>query len=70
MKIHWKNLYSTPAEASIEDLYLLVVPNTEIKYDPVKEEKWKQEAKKAAIDKVEEAKKKEKEKGLNFDAKS
>lgn len=45
MKIPWKNLYAAPTEASIERLFLLVVPNQEIKYDPVKEEKWKQEAK-------------------------
>jgi len=62
LKIPWKNLYSAPVEASVEDLYLLVVPNTEIRYDPIKEEKWKQEAKQAEINKVEEAKKKEKEK--------
>lgn len=52
-------------EATIEDLYLLVAPNTEVKYDPVKEEKWKQEAKQAAISKVEEAKKSDRDKG-NF----
>lgn len=62
LKIPWKNLYSAPVEASVENLFLLVAPNTEIKYDPVKEEKWKQEAKQAEIEKVEAAKKREREK--------
>lgn len=62
LKIPWKNLYSAPVEAAVENLYLLVVPNTEIKYDPAKEEKWKQDAKQAEINKVEEAKKQEREK--------
>lgn len=62
LKIPWKNLYSAPVEASVENLFLLVAPNTEIKYDPVKEEKWKQEAKQAEIEKVEDAKKREREK--------
>lgn len=63
LKIPWKNLYGAAVEASIEDLYLLVVPNQEIKYDAVKEEKWAFEAKQAEINKVEMAKKKEAEKG-------
>lgn len=62
MKIPWKNLYSAPVEAAVENLYLLVVPNTEINYDPVKEEKWRQDSKQAEINKVEEAKKQEREK--------
>ncbi|XP_075230691.1 vacuolar protein sorting 13C isoform X2 [Lycorma delicatula] len=62
LKIPWKNLYSAPTEASIEKLFLLVVPHQEIKYDPEKEEKWKQEAKQAEIAKVEAAKKRELEK--------
>lgn len=65
LKIPWKNLYSAPIDASVENLFLLVAPNTEIKYDPAKEEKWKQEAKQAEIGKVEAAKEREREKG-NF----
>lgn len=63
LKIPWKNLYSAPVEASVEGLFLLVVPNQEVKYDPVKEEKWSQEAKKNELQRIEDAKKREKEKG-------
>lgn len=63
LKIPWKNLYSAPVEASVEGLFLLVVPNQEVKYDPVKEDKWSQEAKKSELQRIEDAKKREKEKG-------
>lgn len=63
MKIPWKNLYSAPVEASVEGLFLLVVPNQEVKYDPIKEDKWNQEAKKNELQRIEDAKKREKEKG-------
>jgi vacuolar protein sorting-associated protein 13A/C len=63
LKIPWKNLYSAPVEASVEGLFLLVVPNQEVKYDPVKEDKWSHEAKKSELQKIEDAKKREKEKG-------
>lgn len=49
--------------ASLEGLFLLVVPNQEVKYDPSKEDKWNQEAKKAELQRVEDKKKQEKEKG-------
>ncbi|KAJ9578225.1 hypothetical protein L9F63_005555, partial [Diploptera punctata] len=60
LKIPWKQLYSAPVEASVDTLFLLVVPNQEVKYDPVKEEKWSQEAKQGELLKIEEAKKLEK----------
>jgi vacuolar protein sorting-associated protein 13A/C len=63
LKIPWKNLYSAPVEASVEGLFLLVVPNQEVKYDPIKEEKWIQETKKSELQRTEDAKKREKEKG-------
>uniref|UniRef100_A0A8D8LZY6 Vacuolar protein sorting-associated protein 13C n=2 Tax=Cacopsylla melanoneura TaxID=428564 RepID=A0A8D8LZY6_9HEMI len=62
LKIPWKNLYGAPVEASVDTLYLIAVPNQEIKYDPVKEEQWAQDAKQKEIDKVELAKQQEKEK--------
>lgn len=62
LKIPWKNVYNASTEASIENLFILVAPNTEMKYDPAKEEKWKQEAKQAEVEKVEAAKKREREK--------
>lgn len=63
LKIPWKNLYSAPVIADIQELLLVVIPNTEIKYDPEKEERWSQEKKQSKLREVEEAKKKELEKG-------
>lgn len=66
LKIPWKNLYRDPVEAAVERLYLLAVPNQEVKYDPVKEERWAQDAKQNQLNKVEAAKKWEAEKGECF----
>ncbi|XP_026677701.1 vacuolar protein sorting-associated protein 13 [Diaphorina citri] len=62
LKIPWKNLYAAPVEASVDSLYLLAVPNQDVKYDPAKEEQWAQDAKQKEINKVELAKQQEKEK--------
>uniref|UniRef100_A0A224XG50 Putative vacuolar protein n=1 Tax=Panstrongylus lignarius TaxID=156445 RepID=A0A224XG50_9HEMI len=56
LKIPWKRLYTDPVIASVDTLYLLAVPNQDIKYDAAKEEKWVQEAKLAEIKNVEDAK--------------
>lgn len=64
MKIPWKNIYTAPVEVSVENLFLLVHPIQDVVYDPVKEEKLKQETKQALINQVELAKKVEKEKGF------
>lgn len=58
LKIPWKNLYGAPVEAAIDRLYLLVVPNVEVKYDAEKEEKSRQQAKQSDLKRIEEAKKK------------
>jgi hypothetical protein len=63
LKIPWKNIYSAPVEASIEGLFLLAVPIEEVEYDPSKEEKRMQEAKKTELQRVEDKKKEEREKG-------
>jgi vacuolar protein sorting-associated protein 13A/C len=63
LKIPWKNLYSSPVEAYVEKLYLLVVPNTAIRYDADKEEKLEISTKKGQIERFEQAKKLEEEKG-------
>lgn len=63
MKIPWKNLYGASVEASVERLFLIVNPTAEVKYDPVKEEKMELAAKQAELARVEEAKRKEAEKG-------
>lgn len=63
LNIPWKSLYSSPFIIDVEDIYLLVEPNLQIKYDAVKEEKLNFESKKKEIKKVEDAKKAEAEKG-------
>ncbi|KAG8230080.1 hypothetical protein J437_LFUL009199 [Ladona fulva] len=60
LKIPWKNLYTAPVEASIERLFLLVVPSTDVKYDAVKEEKYKQEVKQKELERIDKAKQAEK----------
>lgn len=63
LKIPWKNLYGASVEASIERLFLIVNPSAEVVYDHEKEEKMALAAKQAELARVEEAKKKEAEKG-------
>ncbi|XP_039701159.1 intermembrane lipid transfer protein VPS13A isoform X2 [Pteropus medius] len=58
LKIPWKNLYSQPVVAVLEDIYLLIVPSSIIKYDPLKEEKQLLEAKRQELKRIEEAKQK------------
>lgn len=62
LKIPWKNLYSLPVVADVEDLYLLVAPNAAVPYDAEKQEKADWEAKKGELDKFDEAKKREQDK--------
>uniref|UniRef100_A0A8C5VNQ9 Vacuolar protein sorting 13 homolog A n=1 Tax=Microcebus murinus TaxID=30608 RepID=A0A8C5VNQ9_MICMU len=56
--IPWKNLYTQPVEAILEEIYLLIVPSSRIKYDPLKEEKQLMEAKQHELKRIEEAKQK------------
>lgn len=53
LKIPWKNLYSGSVEASIDSLFLLVVPTQDVSYDSEKEEKNKQAAKQNEISRIE-----------------
>lgn len=53
LKIPWKNLYSGSVEASIDSLFLLVVPTQDVTYDVEKEEKNKQTAKQNEISRIE-----------------
>ncbi|XP_026802978.3 intermembrane lipid transfer protein VPS13C isoform X7 [Pangasianodon hypophthalmus] len=55
LKIPWKNLYSEAVVATLDGLYLLVVPETTIKYDAAKEERHLQEAKQRELQRIEEA---------------
>lgn len=62
MKIPWKNLYKSPVECTIENLYLLAKPNQDVAYNEEREKKTKFDSKKAELLRIEEAKKKEDEK--------
>ncbi|XP_074521688.1 intermembrane lipid transfer protein VPS13C isoform X2 [Halichoeres trimaculatus] len=53
LKIPWKNLYNDAVVATLEGLYLLVVPGATIKYDSAKEERYQQEAKQKELHRIE-----------------
>ncbi|XP_062868929.1 intermembrane lipid transfer protein VPS13C isoform X1 [Trichomycterus rosablanca] len=55
LKIPWKNLYSEAVVATLDGLYLLVVPGATVQYDAVKEECYLQEAKQKELQRIEEA---------------
>ncbi|XP_049329631.1 intermembrane lipid transfer protein VPS13C isoform X3 [Astyanax mexicanus] len=66
LKIPWKNLYTEAVVATLDGLYLLVVPGATgykafnspgdaFKYDAVKEERYQQEAKQKELQRIEEA---------------
>uniref|UniRef100_A0A673CJN2 Vacuolar protein sorting 13 homolog A n=1 Tax=Sphaeramia orbicularis TaxID=375764 RepID=A0A673CJN2_9TELE len=58
LKIPWKNLYTQSVEATLDGVYLLIVPTASIKYDAVKEEKQLQEARQRELQRIEETKQK------------
>ncbi|KAM6980546.1 intermembrane lipid transfer protein VPS13C [Aplochiton taeniatus] len=55
LKIPWKNLYNDAVVATLDGLYLLVVPGATIKYDAAKEEHYIQEAKQKELQRIEDA---------------
>ncbi|XP_060923539.1 intermembrane lipid transfer protein VPS13C isoform X2 [Limanda limanda] len=55
LKIPWKNLYNDAVVATLDGLYLLVVPGATIKFDAAKEERDQQEAKQRELQRIEEA---------------
>ncbi|XP_062417923.1 intermembrane lipid transfer protein VPS13C isoform X3 [Pungitius pungitius] len=66
LKIPWKNLYNDAVVATLDGLYLLVVPGATgsqvqtcpynaVKYDAAKEERYQQEAKQKELQRIEEA---------------
>ncbi|NXX88954.1 VP13C protein, partial [Centropus bengalensis] len=65
LKIPWKNLYGEAVVATLEGLYLLVVPGASIKYDAEKEEKYLQDNKQKELARIEEALQKAAEKGTH-----
>uniref|UniRef100_A0A8C3HXX4 Vacuolar protein sorting 13 homolog C n=1 Tax=Chrysemys picta bellii TaxID=8478 RepID=A0A8C3HXX4_CHRPI len=62
LKIPWKNLYGEAVVATLEGLYLLIVPGASIKYDAEKEEKYLQDNKQKELSRIEEALQKSAEK--------
>ncbi|XP_034396532.1 vacuolar protein sorting-associated protein 13A isoform X2 [Cyclopterus lumpus] len=62
LKIPWKNLYTQSVEATLDGVYLLIVPTSSIKYDAAKEEKQLQEARQRELQRIEETKLKAAEK--------
>ncbi|XP_012972859.1 vacuolar protein sorting-associated protein 13C isoform X2 [Mesocricetus auratus] len=69
LKIPWKNLYGEAVVATLEGLYLLVVPGASIKYDAEKEEKSLQDIKQKELSRIEEALKKAAERDKPKEAK-
>ncbi|XP_058593514.1 intermembrane lipid transfer protein VPS13C isoform X2 [Neofelis nebulosa] len=69
LKIPWKNLYGEAVVATLEGLYLLVVPGASIKYDAEKEEKSLQDIKQKELSRIEEALQKAAEKDKAKEAK-
>uniref|UniRef100_A0A8D0HE95 Vacuolar protein sorting 13 homolog C n=1 Tax=Sphenodon punctatus TaxID=8508 RepID=A0A8D0HE95_SPHPU len=62
LKIPWKNLYGEAVVATLEGLYLLIVPGASIQYDAEKEENYLQDNKKKELSRIEEALQKSAEK--------
>ncbi|XP_053725885.1 vacuolar protein sorting-associated protein 13A isoform X1 [Synchiropus splendidus] len=56
LKIPWKNLYTQSVEATLDGVYLLIVPTASIKYDAVKEERQLQEARQRELQRIEDTK--------------
>ncbi|KAM6931036.1 intermembrane lipid transfer protein VPS13A [Xenentodon cancila] len=58
LRIPWKNLYTQSVAATLDGVYLLIVPTASIKYDAEKEEKQLQEARQRELQRIEETKQK------------
>uniref|UniRef100_A0A3Q3JC42 Vacuolar protein sorting 13 homolog A n=1 Tax=Monopterus albus TaxID=43700 RepID=A0A3Q3JC42_MONAL len=63
LKIPWKNLYNQSVEATLDGVYLLIVPTASLKYDAEKEERQLQEARQRELQRIEETKLKAAEQG-------
>ncbi|CAF3667368.1 unnamed protein product [Rotaria sp. Silwood1] len=57
LEVPWKTVYTSPTKATIDGLFLLVVPKTEVEYDAKRDEKEKHEAKMREVHKIEELRK-------------
>ncbi|XP_058492942.1 vacuolar protein sorting-associated protein 13A isoform X2 [Solea solea] len=58
LKIPWKNLYTQSVEATLDGVYLLIVPTASIKYDAEKEERQLHESRQRELQRIEETKQK------------
>uniref|UniRef100_A0A8C1UD56 Vacuolar protein sorting 13 homolog A n=1 Tax=Cyprinus carpio TaxID=7962 RepID=A0A8C1UD56_CYPCA len=58
LKIPWKNLYTQSVEATLDEVFLLIVPTASIKYDAEKEERQLHEAQQRELQRIEETKQK------------
>ncbi|XP_062310041.1 LOW QUALITY PROTEIN: vacuolar protein sorting-associated protein 13A [Osmerus eperlanus] len=58
LKIPWKNLYTQSVEATLDGVYLLIVPTASIKYDAEKEDKQLQEVRQRELQRIEDTKQK------------
>ncbi|XP_015249617.1 PREDICTED: vacuolar protein sorting-associated protein 13A isoform X2 [Cyprinodon variegatus] len=56
LKIPWTDIYNKSVEATLDGVYLLIVPTASIKYDAEKEEKQLQEARQRELQRIEETK--------------
>uniref|UniRef100_A0A3Q2QLT1 Vacuolar protein sorting 13 homolog A n=1 Tax=Fundulus heteroclitus TaxID=8078 RepID=A0A3Q2QLT1_FUNHE len=56
LKIPWTDIYNQSVEATLDGVYLLIVPTASIKYDAEKEEKQLQEARQRELKRIEETK--------------
>jgi len=61
LQIPWKSPYSSPTKAAIDGLYLLIIPKTEVEFDPKRDEKEQYEAKMREIEKIERLRKEKEE---------
>jgi vacuolar protein sorting-associated protein 13A/C len=63
LHISWNQFYTHPIKITIDGFYLLVEPNTEVKYNAEREEKKQYDAKMKEVHKVEEFRKEREEYG-------
>lgn len=61
ISVPWMNLYTEPIVIKVSDVYLLALPNWEVRYDEEEEELFAWKAKKAALETFESMKQKFKE---------
>ncbi|CAF4508473.1 unnamed protein product, partial [Rotaria socialis] len=57
LQVPWTNIYTQPTKVTIEGLFLLVVPKTEVEYDAQRDEKDEYEMKMKEVRKIEELRK-------------